>query len=328
MPIWLPNNADLYYYDYSNTYIDMIKTINIQNFQSHKETNLELANGVNVIIGRSDTGKSAIIRALRWLIWNRPTGEEFRSTWGERTDVTIEIDEEIIGRIRDKQRNQYELGTPSIVFKALSTDVPEEISKLLNINEINLQQQLDSHFLLSSTPGEVAQHFNRVAHLEKIDSMLKSISGWIRQIEQDIRSSERRQEELEGELKQFDHLDKFEADVEVLERMDQDLQKKYRDKQQLTTLIKSIEQVGEQIEKASFILKDETLVNDVLELYARRNDLNTHRQRLNTLLYNLTTVQEKLVTGEKNVLKFEKIFRDKFPDICPLCGQTVKHKTK
>jgi len=66
----------------------MIKTLSIQNYQSHKDSTLEFDPGVNVIVGSTDSGKTAIIRALRWLIWNRPNGDSFRSTWGGDTKVT------------------------------------------------------------------------------------------------------------------------------------------------------------------------------------------------------------------------------------------------
>jgi len=46
----------------------MINSLTIQNFQSHKNTTLEFDNGINIIIGQSDSGKTAIIRALNWVI--------------------------------------------------------------------------------------------------------------------------------------------------------------------------------------------------------------------------------------------------------------------
>ena len=62
----------------------MIKEINIKNFQSHDNTNLILDSGVNVIVGSSDSGKSAIIRALRWVTSCVPRGEIGRAWCRER----------------------------------------------------------------------------------------------------------------------------------------------------------------------------------------------------------------------------------------------------
>ena len=47
-----------------------ILKVEIKDFQSHKNTNIEFSEGFNCIIGRSDSGKSAILRALRLVICN------------------------------------------------------------------------------------------------------------------------------------------------------------------------------------------------------------------------------------------------------------------
>ena len=46
-----------------------IKKIILQNFQSHKYSIVELDEQLNVIVGPSDSGKSAIIRALKWVLY-------------------------------------------------------------------------------------------------------------------------------------------------------------------------------------------------------------------------------------------------------------------
>ena len=66
----------------------MIQTGVIRNFQSHKKSILNLSKGVNVIVGKTDSGKSAIIRALRWLFTNTPSGDAFRSWDGGDTKVS------------------------------------------------------------------------------------------------------------------------------------------------------------------------------------------------------------------------------------------------
>jgi len=71
----------------------MIKQLTIKNFQSHKKTKLEFSDGVNIIIGQSDSGKTAIIRALNWVVNNKPSGDSFRSHWGGDTNVEITMED-------------------------------------------------------------------------------------------------------------------------------------------------------------------------------------------------------------------------------------------
>ncbi|MFR9297315.1 MAG: AAA family ATPase, partial [Aedoeadaptatus pacaensis] len=46
--------------------MNFIEKIILVNFQSHVYSELSLSRGVNVIVGPSDSGKTAIMRALRW----------------------------------------------------------------------------------------------------------------------------------------------------------------------------------------------------------------------------------------------------------------------
>ena len=71
----------------------MIKSLSIKNYQSHKDSYLEFSEGVNCILGGSDNGKTAIIRAINWIMTNRPLGESFRSNWGGKTEVELFTDD-------------------------------------------------------------------------------------------------------------------------------------------------------------------------------------------------------------------------------------------
>lgn len=262
----------------------MIKQIQISNFQSHKSTTLELDLGVNVIVGSSDSGKTAIIRALRWLVWNRPGGEAFRSHWGGDTMVELETNDAFISRSKGKA-NRYELNDTS--FEAFGTDVPKEIQQVLNLSEINLQSQLDSPFLLSDSAGEVAQHFNRVARLDKIDSAQQMVQRWIRELTSDIKYVEGQEKKLQEDLTKFDHLQKFEIEVEVLE----DTEKQRKNMQsrfaKLDKLNWDIIETGAYIAQESDKLKIEPLLDKVLKQIENRNELKNKSLKLQSLLSNL-----------------------------------------
>ena len=59
----------------------MLIQLVIENFQSHEKTALEFCSGINTIVGSSNSGKSAILRALYWVVYNKPGGFGFSSHW-------------------------------------------------------------------------------------------------------------------------------------------------------------------------------------------------------------------------------------------------------
>jgi len=194
----------------------MIKTISIENFQSHRKTELDLSNGVNVIVGVSDSGKSAIIRALKWLVFNRPLGAGFRSSWGGETTVVVETENGKFTHTRNDDGASYELNEDYLT--AIGTDVPESVSNLLKLTDLNFQGQVDPHFLLSSTAGEAATQLNKAANLQLIDLGVKNLKSGASDLDRTKKAITSEIEGIELELIEFNYIDSCEkiiADLEV-----------------------------------------------------------------------------------------------------------------
>jgi len=344
---------------------DMIKELHIQNFQSHKQTDLTLAPGINAFLGSSDTGKSAILRALRWLIWNRPQGDAFRSTWGGDTSVSLVVSSDdqdfSITRAKSKSDNIYTLN--DLEFRAFGTEVPEEITNVLNINGINFQQQLERPFLLDSSPGEVASHFNRVAHLDTIDFAISNIQRWIRETERNISTVQDRKTDLEESLEQYIHLDEVEKDIQVAEALERHLssltqrkvnisrilheiqeaeerKKTYsrwtklekpvarliklnHDHNELSDILDKLKDVNDDISLFSDVLELEDEVNIILESISRLKVLTRRFDQLESLIRSAVKTDRQYSQTQALLNDYELQFESAMPDQCPLCGQTI-----
>ena len=152
-----------------------IKSLDIKNFQAHKELHLDLSKNIVTITGESDRGKSAILRSLIWLATNRPSGDDFIRYGANECVVKAIVDGHTIERVKGKKTNSYILD--GVEYKALKTDVPEEIAKILNIDKNNIQQQFDPIFWFSQTPGEVGKNLNQIVNLEIIDNVMYELQS-------------------------------------------------------------------------------------------------------------------------------------------------------
>lgn len=286
----------------------MIERLHIVNFQSHEDSQLEFAPGVNVIVGDSDSGKTAIIRALRWLIHNRPGGDSFRSNWGGDTRVIITTTEQDeIERAKIKSGNIYRMNDDD--FKAFGSDVPEPIQKVLNMDAANLQQQLDSPFLISSSAGEVAAFFNRVANLEQIDSGLRNVQAEIRTITNKIQADELRVGELEIAVQEYDYIEWAEIELEVLEMDQERMVQKAQSKNRLGKLIQDLEEVEDDIEECSRIQVFDIAVHSLLAQYAWVKEKRLEAMQLFKLINDITQLNEDLEELEETT-KHEKDVKD------------------
>jgi exonuclease SbcC len=293
----------------------MIKTLHIANFQSHKDTLIEFDPGVNIIVGASDSGKTAIIRALRWLITNRPSGDAFRSMWGGDTSVMMDN----ITRVKGKNKNGYTYDENE--YQAAGADVPESVAQALNFSDLSWQGQMDSPFLLSASSGEVARALNEVADLDKIDSTLSNANRMIRDNRAALLASGQQVSAILAELTRFVGLDKRLA-----------LCAKLKEQERRADALEELAERGDALladvgraenEKAKFknLSQAEEMLNGLMDMVGQVQDAEAQAEKAQVVLATLERKQFTLDGFEKEINKLEKQWSARFPEKCPLCGK-------
>ena len=265
----------------------MLQTIQIHNFQSHENSQLDLSPGINTLVGDSDCGKSAVMRAILWAITNSPQGDAYVSDWtktpkgkqmsGAATYVAIDTNPQndrgkfSVVRKRSPEFNGYEVfdGSDNTQFEALRTDVPREVSKCFNIGPVNIQRQMDPPFLIASTPGEAARFINQLVNLTDIDEAQTEINSLGRSCSADIRAATASLEKAEDLVKGMDWVDRLQELAESLAGLEahineghqkvRDLQESlsnYTAAQTIYEALVGLEQAGKALEKARRIGMD------------------------------------------------------------------------
>ena len=206
----------------------ILTEIHIENFQSHRRTEIKLHPGVIAIVGSSDSGKSVIPRAIRWVVFNKPEGQSFRSVFdGKRSKVTSVAlffsNGSVVRRIRTSSRNEYVVTqalknkASTQTFEQVGKGVPDEVAEILNFSDLNFQRQHDPSFLLSSSPIEISRRLNEVTNLDVIDRVQGNLHRMGRRAEGEISEIKRRIEEARGSIEAFGDLDNLDVDLAVLE---------------------------------------------------------------------------------------------------------------
>lgn len=189
-----------------------IKAVHIENFQSHAKSGIDLPPGGNlcIITGPSDAGKTAIIRALRWLWFNLPQGADFIRVGCSFARVRVDLSTgwRVI-RERTRSRNRYVTVSPEgdrQEYEGFGNDVPVEIQQLLAIRPVivgdlalhlNLAGQLEGPFLGSSiSAGARARVLGHLAGTEEVDTAARKLGTDIWRRGQDVKRLSVQLEEL------------------------------------------------------------------------------------------------------------------------------------
>lgn len=307
----------------------MIKRIHLKNFQGHGDTMIELSSGVNVITGQSDVGKSSVVRALRWLILNRPSGggDLFRRHGsGEKSTVSVEIgldDEVSILRFRGA-KNGYTVGDKTLV--AIRTDVPTEVSDLLNFGPQNLQTQHQPYFLLMDSPGDVARKLNEVCGLDVIDDCLSNGALLVSRNSQQIKERALRISDLEESEAKYSDLDARSSavlDLEAMEKKALQMRQKCEELQVLVDIGARTQADLQDIDKFLLVEKPADALFKILE---SRNELQIKLDQLTELVETYRRQDREVVRLDAEIVDMEDEFHSIFitEGVCPLCGQEVK----
>jgi exonuclease SbcC len=295
----------------------MIKSLKLFYFQGHKATELVFHAGINAICGSSDTGKSSLIRAIRWVVENRPSGEEFRSNFAtdKTTKIELETDADTIIRERGKGTNTYKLN--NMVFSAFGQEVPEEISQKLNFHDINIQYQMDSPFLLSESPGGVAKYLNKIVNLDKIDTVLQNITSKKRRNEQEIKYLQEKLNEQDLLIKKFPDLFETESKIKWLEQQQEELQSYSFTKESLLEIINEIKPIEKQLAETKQITKFTNNVRYLEGVVTEKRNLEIRYDVLFKLLRNIKEHRDQLQKYSKesclgpHLAELENILREK-----------------
>lgn len=302
----------------------MIKFLSIDNFQSHKKTRLDFCDGVNAIVGNSNSGKTSILRSLYWVLYNRPLGSSFISHWNiddkenpvHNTSVIVKNDKGAIERRKGtiiqnedkKDFNGYIINNDHIL-EAVGKGVPEEVTSLFNLEDVNIQKQLDSPFLLSESSGEVARFFNSLIKLDLIDNVLSKAESVRRETNKDLTRTEDEIIEINKELENFDWLDKAEKLIGRIQIMEEGIKEKNNLVEKINENLNKYREYEEKVKKIGIILSATSLVQNIDFL---NNCIEKSKEKYNKLKKIIDTWKEqnKKLNEMEKLLNYEPLIKE------------------
>lgn len=310
-----------------------LKNIVLENFQSHKHTSMNFDEGLNVILGPSDSGKSAIIRAIKWALYNEPSGDYFIREGEREASVTLTFsDNTKIQRKRSKSKNIYILykkNGEEIKYEGFGTTVPEEIVEEIGIkkirldseesNAINLGEQLEGPFLLSEKSSTRAGAIGRLIGVNIIDDALKETLRDIRNTSSVQKNTEEQVFKFEEELKEYEYLDELEERIKKTEKIKTKLFNVTTKKNLLISISNKYNEIDKELISIENILirfdnfeKLNPLINEVEKKNSTLKTLNQKREYLNTCqnyIENCKTDINKLKHVNMVSMEFENIIK-------------------
>lgn len=302
----------------------IIQKIVLENFQSHAYSEYELKEGLNVFMGESGSGKSAIQRALAWVYENEGRdARRFIQHGKDYARVSLFLSNGfVVSRIIEKKKggkNGYEVYNSSdgetTFYNTKSVPIIQELLgfNYLQIDEkrsipLNFQKQGASWFFIGDgfTDTDRAKIIGSVYQTHFVDAVIKDIENENKK--QIIRMKEQKKEieKKEEEMKRFDYLPTWERIIKEAESRLEKLQVLEEKKERIQTLYETLTEIEEQIKHNEQIIQQlsnlsvlEQRLQDVQQKEEKRLLLANKKQELDLLLQNIQKEQTILHSLEK-----------------------------
>lgn len=302
----------------------MLSKLIIRNFQKHRKLAIVFGN-VTTIIGATDSGKSAIVRALRWALLNQPRGDYFKRDGAKECSVSLSFDDHKLTRKKGSE-NVYKLDDQE--YKAFGNNVPDTIQDLLRVNDLNFQQQHDPSFWLSLSSAEVAKELNAIINMELMDKVLNRVAKDEREAKSRVNYEQERQDELKKHLEESDWVPNaskaFHHIQAICDKTNAILVRMAR----LKRAIEILTEHREKVRKAELALET---AKRILSMAESAESLQDKVQTLETSLQYLNTSQLAAALKKYKELKKELKLCEELPTkestsriVCPKCGNVIK----
>ncbi len=161
----------------------MIKKIILKDFLAHADTTIELGEGMTVLTGPNNSGKSSIVEALRCIATNPPP-KYFIRHGAKKARVELEMDDGVrVAWIRKKATAWYEVTKPGAeepeVYAKFGRKTPEDVLNLLRLNQVPLEggNSLDVHIGNQRNPIFLLDQPASVA-AQSLPLLLKHLTCW------------------------------------------------------------------------------------------------------------------------------------------------------
>jgi len=300
----------------------VLERLELRNFQCHEKLTLDLDPRVTTLVGESDRGKSAVLRGLRWLVFNKPTGDAFvrrglHDGRGRACSVRLKIDGHAVGRHRGgRTGNTYSLDQR--VYRAIGSGTPEGVAALLNLGDVHLQGQHDAPFWFGLPAPEVARQLNAVVNLALIDRVLTALAKDARQAQAAVDVTRDRLRGAKTRRKALGWVGQADAALRRVEAQQEQLKLNRNKRARLVNLLEGVSQAGLTLENARATQESGVAAvaagEQAVAVRGRVESLGRVLRDIRVLRVNLGRAREEARAAERAWAKARK-------GRCPACGR-------
>lgn len=323
-----------------------IDSVVLEDFQSHEKSTIDFCHGFNVVIGKTNHGKSAIFRALRHAFfdsWNKRYVRTGKKNY--KIEVIFDSGDRLI-RIRGDKNEVKFISAAGVEtqFESFGDTLPQKMKDLLKIPDfkidsdkeiiVNVASQQDPLFLISpqafSAPL-VSKFFSRLSGIHILDSANRNIDKDKKNKMEEVKNLDESINKNAAALKSLEKIFDWKEIIESKIKEAAEIENKVKSVEDFSALLNRIKSFNEKRKKLdaleaelnkvdlssidNFISKSDNLMKHI-ELYDKAIKVKTQLSNLNSKLEDQQRRLEAIELERKEFMSTLKM--------CPFCGSKIE----
>lgn len=319
----------------------IIEKIHMENFKSHKNTQIEFGTGISLIIGGNGAGKSSILEAVSFALFKQHTSKRIDQliTIGKKR-MSVEIQFNANGRTYRVLRERTKTSSKAIMsiqeqgrFQPLVSGDKQVSTEIQNILEMDGDLFLNAVYvrqgeiadLIEKTSSEKKQMIGRLLGIDSLEKAWKNMKILLdkynenklrldgklesfNELKEELSSKKEQKTKFNTKIKKLNHeIEEKIIDSNMLKEKKEILDKRYFQYEKSTTLLNSQKHFLSQLEKTKNDLN--TQLN---EIENKEEEINKIKPKLSKLkvLQSLQEKNKELINVNKEKNKLIKILDD------------------
>lgn len=288
----------------------------IFNFQAHRKLHVDFSNYTG-ITGPTNKGKSAIIRAINWCLYNSPSGDSFTTRDAEgnkvgKTEVRLNFDDGTqITRIKGGGKNSYDIVVPGaepMHLEGFGVGPVDEVIKAHGMYEIdffgdkqslNICKQLSQPFFLGESATTKAVMIGKLGKTDIVDLSIKNVSSEIRNKKADIKEYKDELKEVKAELSELKGLNMMERAIEYADKRCEKIEYIDSKIKNIKTITSRIVDLEEKSRKLQEFTSSQDSISEAMELIENAIEINSR----------LTSIKKIVSAIDISMAKLESLNR-------------------
>jgi DNA repair ATPase RecN len=312
-----------------------IKSVRLFNFQNHRDNIFYLADGLNILTGSNDNGKSAIARGLDFALNNNKSGDIVRYNQKECFVEIQFLDGSTLKRYAapdNRVEFKYKDDIKATVYKSFGNKLPDEVKKFLGyppisneLGPLNYSNQNNKNFLIDQSPAHLPYIISDLVGVADLETASKNLFSEVDRYSKDISKIEKEIDTLELELEEYQSLD---DDIDKHDKLTTILEEIESEQNQIHDLEKAVNDVNNLVSRIRKAKKELKINSNIVETLSESvTNIEKEHSGLSQILneYNsLKSIISKIKKYQKEIEIYQKLSEDDFLTLISDAEKNIK----